>query len=160
MNKVLNKNTLRYTVLAVVLAGIVLAGIIILKKPGTFREETGRIMIFLLLQLSNSSDKDLPNSFGCNKEARSMPVFVHWRNFTTKDGLPSDKAYTVRIDGDRVLVGTHDGLAVFENEKWHTYTTKDGLAHNGVVSIACQRTDRRCLDWYTGWIEPLVSRQI
>ena len=64
-----------------------------------------------------------------------MPVYGNWRNFTTKDGLPSDKAYTVRIDGDRVLVGTHDGLAVYENGKWKTYTTKDGLAHNGVVSI-------------------------
>jgi ligand-binding sensor domain-containing protein len=64
-----------------------------------------------------------------------MPVYGHWRNFTTKDGLPSDHAYTVRIDGDRVLVGTHDGLAVYEKGKWRTYTTKDGLAHNGVVSI-------------------------
>lgn len=64
-----------------------------------------------------------------------MPVYGHWRNFTTKDGLPSDKAYTVRIDGDRVLVGTHEGLAVYENGKWVTYTTKDGLPHNGIVSI-------------------------
>ena len=64
-----------------------------------------------------------------------MPVYGHWRNFTTKDGLPSDNAYSVRIDGDRVLVGTHDGLAVYENGKWSTYTTKDGLAHNGIVSI-------------------------
>jgi ligand-binding sensor domain-containing protein len=32
-------------------------------------------------------------------------------------------------------VGTHDGLAVYENGKWQTYTTKDGLSHNGIVSI-------------------------
>jgi ligand-binding sensor domain-containing protein len=68
-------------------------------------------------------------------DAKPMPVYGNWHNFTTKDGLPSDKAYTVRIDGKRVLVGTHDGLAVYENGKWRTYTTKDGLAHNGVVSI-------------------------
>lgn len=68
-------------------------------------------------------------------DSKPMPVYGHWRNFTTKDGLPSDKAYTVRIDGNRVLVGTHDGLAVFENGKWKTYTTKDGLPHNGIVSI-------------------------
>jgi hypothetical protein len=68
-------------------------------------------------------------------EAKGMPVFGHWRNFTTADGLPSDHAYTVRIIGDSVLVGTHDGLAVYRNGKWRTYTTKDGLAHNGVVSI-------------------------
>ena len=68
-------------------------------------------------------------------DANKMPVYGHWRNFTTKDGLPSDHVYCVRIDGDRVLAGTHDGLAVYENGKWKTYTTKDGLPHNGVVSI-------------------------
>jgi ligand-binding sensor domain-containing protein len=64
-----------------------------------------------------------------------IPVYGKWKNFTTKDGLPSDKAYCVRIDGNRVYAGTHDGLAVYENGKWKTYTTKDGLSHNGVVSV-------------------------
>ena len=68
-------------------------------------------------------------------ESDKVPVYGHWRNFTTKDGLPSDHAYCVRIDGNRVLAGTHDGMAVYENGKWKTYTTKDGLPHNGVVSI-------------------------
>jgi ligand-binding sensor domain-containing protein len=72
---------------------------------------------------------------GQKAASKAMPVYGNWRNFTTKDGLPSDKAYTVRIDGDRVLVGTHDGLAVYEKGKWRTYTTKDGLPHNGIVSI-------------------------
>ena len=65
----------------------------------------------------------------------AVPVYGNWRNFTTKDGLPSDKTYCVRIDGEKVYVGTHDGLAVYEKGKWTTYTTKDGLAHNGVVSV-------------------------
>src|SRR5512133_3267652 len=68
-------------------------------------------------------------------DEKAMPVYGHWKNFTTKDGLPSDHAYCVRIDGDRVLVGTHDGLAVYENGKWKAYTTKDGLPHNGVVAL-------------------------
>lgn len=68
-------------------------------------------------------------------EVNSMPVFGNWRNFTSVDGLPSDKTYCVKIDGERVLVGTHEGLAVYENGKWKTYTTKDGLAHNGVLAI-------------------------
>ncbi|HPA87281.1 MAG TPA: hypothetical protein PK106_05755 [Bacteroidales bacterium] len=67
--------------------------------------------------------------------ADTMPVYGNWRTFTTKDGLPDDKCYSVRIDGDRVLVGTHHGLAVYENGLWRTYTTEDGLAHNGVASI-------------------------
>jgi ligand-binding sensor domain-containing protein len=68
-------------------------------------------------------------------DTKPIPVYGHWKNFTTKDGLPSDHAYCVRIDGKRVLVGTHEGMAVYEDGKWTTYTTKDGLAHNGVVSI-------------------------
>jgi len=79
-------------------------------------------------------EKNLPQD-EIIKDAKPMPVYGHWRNFTTKDGLPANKAYTVRIDGDRVLVGTHEGLAVYENGKWRTYTTKDGLPHNGIVSI-------------------------
>lgn len=67
--------------------------------------------------------------------SRAVPVFGNWKNFTAKDGLPSDKAYCVRIAGEKVLAGTHDGMAVYENGKWKSYTTEDGLAHNGVVSI-------------------------
>ena len=33
--------------------------------------------------------------------ADTMPVYGNWRTFTTKDGLPDDKCYSVRIDGDR-----------------------------------------------------------
>ena len=68
-------------------------------------------------------------------DANKMPVYGHWRNFTTKDGLPSDHVYCVRVDGDRVLAGTHDGLAVYEKGKWKSYTTTDGLPHNGILSI-------------------------
>lgn len=69
------------------------------------------------------------------KTSNDIPIYGHWHNFTSKDGLPSDKTYSVRIDGNRVLVGTHNGLAVYENGKWKTYTTKDGLAHNGILAI-------------------------
>ena len=64
-----------------------------------------------------------------------FPVYKNWTTITTKDGLPSNKVYCVKIDGDRVLAGTHDGLAVLENGTWKTYTTENGLAHNGVLSI-------------------------
>jgi ligand-binding sensor domain-containing protein len=73
-------------------------------------------------------------------EIKPMPVYGNWKNFTTKDGLPNDHAYCVRIDGKRVYVGTHEGMGVYEDGKWTTYTTKDGLAHNGVVSIDVSQT--------------------
>lgn len=64
-----------------------------------------------------------------------MPLYGNWQRFTTEQGLPGDKTYCVKIDGDRVLVGTHEGLAIYENGKWKTYTKEDGLAHNGVLAI-------------------------
>jgi len=64
-----------------------------------------------------------------------MPVYSRWRTFTKWDGLPSDKAQCVRVDGDRVWVGTDAGLALYENGRWQTYTVADGLAHPVVLSI-------------------------
>jgi ligand-binding sensor domain-containing protein len=136
----MKKISLKYAISAMILTIIILAVLITIKKPGKaekpIEEESQTIGDY-----KNSGDTDPGNSSEVIKEARSMPVYGNWRNFTTKDGLPSDKAYTVRIDDNRVLVGTHDGLAVYENDKWRTYTTKDGLAHNGVVSIdVCELT--------------------
>lgn len=69
------------------------------------------------------------------KETKELPRYGNWENFSSDDGLPSNKTYCVRMNGDRVLVGTHAGLAVLENGSWTTYTQEDGLAHNGVLSI-------------------------
>ncbi len=94
--------------------------------------------------LKTSSDKNNPEliseieTLNNNKtinETKTMPVYGNWKNFTTKDGLPSDKIFCVRVDGDRVWAGTNNGLALYENGKWKTYTTEDGLAHKGVLSI-------------------------
>ncbi len=82
----------------------------------------------------NSLQNTEENSTDVSEE-ESMPIYGNWKSFTKKNGLPADKAYCVRIDGDRVLVGTKAGLAVYENEEWTTYTIEDGLAHNGVLSI-------------------------
>jgi ligand-binding sensor domain-containing protein len=69
------------------------------------------------------------------KEPYVMPVYDNWVTFTTKDGLPSDKAFCVKIDGDRIWVGTKAGLALYENDTWRTFTEKDGLAHHGVLGV-------------------------
>lgn len=67
--------------------------------------------------------------------ASGMPVYGNWQSFTQENGLPANKAYCVRIDDDRVLVGTSGGLAVYENGKWKSYTVADGLGHNVVLAI-------------------------
>ena len=105
------------------------------------------VMIMILLMgaavsfgFLNSYDKDMleipdVKSNAVSADSSQLPVYGNWKNFNKKNGLPSNKVYCVRIDGDRVLVGTHDGLSVYENKEWTTYTTEDGLAHNGVLAI-------------------------
>ena len=69
------------------------------------------------------------------KKGSTMPEYGNWKTFTTKDGLPANKIYCVRADGDRVWVGTSHGLALYEDGKFKVYTTEDGLAHDGVLSV-------------------------
>lgn len=139
MNKLSKVHLLKYAIGTFVILGILSIGFVLIKKSGDVHS-------------SQNADKDavtartqdqvieIPSSGSVIKEAKAMPVYGHWRNFTTKDGLLNDHVYTVRIVGDSVLAGTHDGLAVYSNGRWHTYTTKDGLAHNGVVSIDYSKT--------------------
>ncbi|TVQ03249.1 MAG: regulator [Balneolaceae bacterium] len=68
-------------------------------------------------------------------ENKPMPIYGDWRVFTMADGLPSNKVNAVKIDADRILVGTDRGLAVLENGEWSVYTPEDGLAHRNVISI-------------------------
>jgi ligand-binding sensor domain-containing protein len=69
------------------------------------------------------------------KKSSNMPEYGNWKTFTTKDGLPANKIFCVRTDGDRVWIGTSHGLVLYENETFKTYTVEDGLAHAGVLSI-------------------------
>ena len=64
-----------------------------------------------------------------------MPYYTRWRTFSKEDGLPSDKAFCVRADGERVWVGTDNGLALYEGGKWRAYATQDGLPHRAVLSL-------------------------
>jgi len=70
-----------------------------------------------------------------DKKLENMPIYGNWKTYTTKDGLPSDKIYSVRVDEDRVWAGTNHGLALLENGKWTVYDEEDGLAHRSVLSI-------------------------
>jgi ligand-binding sensor domain-containing protein len=134
MKKSAKKHMFKSSLTAVVILGLLSMGFVMLKKPVTSIENAKISETDTSLSKHDHTSVIIapPDN---NKKSKPMPVYGHWRNFTTADGLPSDKAYTVRIAGDSVLVGTHDGLAVYNKGKWHTYTTKDGLAHNGVVSI-------------------------
>jgi ligand-binding sensor domain-containing protein len=125
---------LKYSIAVLVVIAVVIIAVLLIKKPGGVQTITSEKQTEQAYKSDNQYIAG-PSATTSIKQADGMPVYGNWRNFTTKDGLPSDKVYAVKIDGDRVLVGTHHGLAVYENGKWKTYTTEDGLAHNGVVSV-------------------------
>jgi ligand-binding sensor domain-containing protein len=76
--------------------------------------------------------------YGASPQMPQMPRF-RFENFTTANGLPNNHVFSVLVDGDRIWAGTEDGLAVYENHDWKTYTTKDGLAHRAVLSLALDK---------------------
>ena len=124
----------KFTAIAVVILGL---GSMSFNLRGQYSSDLNSFPVDNLSIEDNTEVLPARNSDGTdlNNNINAMPIYGNWRNFTSKDGLPDDKTYCVRIDGERVLVGTHEGLAVFEKGKWRTYTTKDGLAHNGVLAI-------------------------
>ena len=127
MKKYINIKTLKTVTIA---TGILVTGLLISDCKGR-RDTTGDKSALK----PNGGQTEAVDEQDAIKQIRGMPVYGNWHNFTTKDGLPGDKTYCVRIDGDRVWVGTHEGLALYENNKWKTYTTKDGLPHNGVLAV-------------------------
>ena len=64
-------------------------------------------------------------------------VYTHWETFySEKGGLPNDHIFALTADGDRLWVGTEDGLALYEGGKWRSWREKDGLPWRVVSAIA------------------------
>jgi ligand-binding sensor domain-containing protein len=64
-------------------------------------------------------------------------VYTHWETFYAEEGgLPNDHIFAIAADGDRLWVGTEDGLAVYEKGKWRSWREKDGLPWRVVSAIA------------------------
>ncbi len=70
--------------------------------------------------------------------AEDLPRY-RWENFTTANGLPDNRVYSVCVDGDRVWAGTDNGLALYQGGKWRVFTPEDGLAHRAVMSLAVDK---------------------
>lgn len=68
-------------------------------------------------------------------DVRDLPVYHDWETFTMADGLPSNKVFTVRVDGDRIWAGTDRGLARFEDGRWTAIGLREGLPHLAVLSL-------------------------
>ncbi len=79
-----------------------------------------------------------PAAVAADVNLPGMPyVYTKWEQFTTKDGLPNDHIFAVKVDGDRVWVGTENGLACLNKRtcKIRSWQEKDGLPWRVVSSI-------------------------
>ena len=65
----------------------------------------------------------------------ATPTIYRWETFTEEDGLPSYKALSIAVDGDRVWIGTKKGLTRLEDGEFTTFTTRDGLPHDVVMNL-------------------------
>lgn len=69
---------------------------------------------------------------------RNLPyVYTRWKQFTVKDGLPNDHIFALKADGNRVWVGTEDGLACIDKTtgKIQKWGEKEGLPWRAVTGI-------------------------
>jgi len=74
------------------------------------------------------------------EQTAELPVlerlpYTRWETFTVRDGLPADKAFALKVDGDRVWVGTTRGLALYEEGRWRRFGTRDGLPNPVILGL-------------------------
>ncbi len=65
-----------------------------------------------------------------------------FRNYTVKDGLPSNHVFMLHEDHNGELwIGTSNGMARFEQDGFRLMTTRDGLFSNTIFSMSTQPDD-------------------
>jgi len=97
----------------------------------TFATHTILPIAVLLAAIASSSAQQAPASGtqishaaqAASAAPPQMPRF-RFENFTTANGLPDNHVFSVLVDGSRIWAGTENGLAVYENHAWKTYTTR------------------------------------
>jgi ligand-binding sensor domain-containing protein len=64
-------------------------------------------------------------------------VYTDWKRLTVKDGLPNDHVFAVKVQGERVWIGTENGLARFDKESGaiETWGEEDGLPWRVVSAL-------------------------
>jgi ligand-binding sensor domain-containing protein len=64
-------------------------------------------------------------------------VYTEWEVFYAEEGgLPNDHIFALTAVGDRLWVGTEDGLALYEKGEWRSWREEDGLPWRVVSAIA------------------------
>jgi ligand-binding sensor domain-containing protein len=64
-------------------------------------------------------------------------IYTEWKQFTVEDGLPNDHIFAVSVHGDRVWIGTENGLARLDKRtgRIRSWNEKDGLPWRVVSAL-------------------------
>lgn len=109
---------------------------------GVFCEQNGKWALYLepglpewgILSIAIASDNSI--WFGTYDRGVAHLSGTSWSFYTENNGLPSNNANDVKIDKyGTVWVGTNEGLARFDGNKWTTFTTADGLIDYSIATI-------------------------
>jgi ligand-binding sensor domain-containing protein len=74
-----------------------------------------------------------------------------WAHYTTAEGLPGNHVFMLHVDAKkRLWIGTNNGLARLQNNKFMVLNTNDGLFANNVFSMASGRDDSIWVGSYGG----------
>ncbi|MEW6237329.1 MAG: two-component regulator propeller domain-containing protein [Candidatus Omnitrophota bacterium] len=67
-------------------------------------------------------------------------IYKEWETFYAEEnGLPNDHIFSLKADGDRLWVGTENGLALYEKGIWKRWTEKDGLPWRVITGITVSK---------------------
>ncbi len=66
----------------------------------------------------------------------------NWKNYTTLDGLSSNRIQAIRIQNDEIWIGTDKGLSIYYRGEWRSISQKDGLSDNSVTAIGFDKNSQ------------------
>ena len=75
-----------------------------------------------------------------------------FNHFTTDEGLPSNSIYSITEDKiGNIILGTDNGLSVFNGNDFTNYSVKDGLINPYIVGVS------NCIQKQFGFINHSLS---
>lgn len=109
------------------------------KEPMQTKYKLPAIAVLLLITAHEMPIASGGESPGTAADLGLPFVYTKWEHFTTKDGLPNDHIFAIKVDPirDCVWIGTENGLASYDKKtgKIRSWLEKDGLPWRVVSGI-------------------------
>jgi ligand-binding sensor domain-containing protein len=86
----------------------------------------------------SAGDQPAFSNIASSGNKQELPyVYTEWKQFTVKDGLPNDHVFAIKVDREKVWVGTEDGLVCINKQtgKIKSWQEKDGLPWRVVSAL-------------------------